>query len=225
MSKKIVVIDDEKQIRRMLKIALSSAGYDVCEAENGEQGLALIARQLPDAVILDLGLPDMDGQDILNDLREWSHIPVIVLSVRSGENEKITALDNGAQDYVTKPFSVEELLARLRACLRDSVRPDVQPLIDIGDIRIDMSRRCVTKNGNEIDLTPKEYAVLIMLAKSPGCVITQTQLLTEIWGNTHKEDTHYLRIVVSHIRQKLGDNSNQQEWLRTEPGVGYRLVI
>jgi len=225
MSKKIVVIDDEKQIRRMLKIALSSAEYDVYEAENGEQGLALIARHLPDAVILDLGLPDMDGQEVLNDLREWSPIPVIVLSVRSAESEKVTALDNGAQDYVTKPFSVEELLARLRACLRDSVRPDVQPVIELGNIKIDISQRRVTKNGVEVDLTPKEYAVLTTLAKSQGRVITQTQLLTEIWGKTHSEDTHYLRIVVSHIRQKLGDDPNQPEWLRTEPGVGYRLLM
>ncbi|WP_411359830.1 response regulator [Pseudidiomarina salilacus] len=222
---RIVVIDDEKQIRRMLKIALSSAGYDVIEAENGRDGLSSVARQQPDLVILDLGLPDMDGKDVLKELREWSPVPVIVLSVRNQDNEKIIALDYGAQDYVTKPFSVEELLARVRANLRDRIKPDSSPLIEIDELSFDLARRIVKKSGQTIDLTPKEYAVISRLVKQPNCVVTQSQLLLEIWGPSHKEDTHYLRNVVSHLRQKLGDNPTDPHYLRTEPGVGYRFCI
>lgn len=225
MATRIVVIDDEKQIRRMLKIALSSAGYDVTEAENGRDGLASVARQQPDLVILDLGLPDMDGKDVLKELREWSPVPVIVLSVRNQDNEKIIALDYGAQDYVIKPFSVEELLARVRANLRDRIKPDSSPLIEIDELSFDLARRIVKKSGQTIDLTPKEYAVISRLVKQPNCVVTQSQLLLEIWGPSHKEDTHYLRNVVSHLRQKLGDNPTDPHYLRTEPGVGYRFCI
>ncbi len=225
MATRIVVIDDEKQIRRMLKIALSSAGYDVIEAENGRDGLSSVARQQPDLVILDLGLPDMDGKDVLKELREWSPVPVIVLSVRNQDNEKIIALDYGAQDYVTKPFSVEELLARVRANLRDRIKPDSSPLIEIDELSFDLARRIVKKSGQTIDLTPKEYAVISRLVKQPNCVVTQSQLLLEIWGPSHKEDTHYLRNVVSHLRQKLGDNPTDPHYLRTEPGVGYRFCI
>lgn len=225
MSIKIVVVDDEPQIRRMLRIALKSEGYEISEAENGEAGLVAIARQQPDLVILDLGLPDMDGHELLSDLRSWSKVPVIVLSVRSSDREKIRALDMGAQDYVTKPFSIEELLARVRACLRDHSKPDTPIILDDGHLRIDLSKRRVAVNGNHIDLTPKEYSVLSKLAQSPNCVITQTQLLEEIWGVGHKEDTHYLRIIVSHLRQKLGDEPTEPKYLRTEAGVGYRLIF
>lgn len=224
MSAKIVIIDDETQIRRMLRIALKSADYEIAEAENGSEGLAQIARQQPDLVILDLGLPDMDGHQLLSELRGWSSVPVIVLSVRAGEREKVRALDAGAQDYVTKPFSIEELLARIRVALRDRLKPDLPAVLDDGYLLIDLSRRLVRVEGEIAELTPKEYAVLSRLARSPNCVITQTQLLEEIWGPSHKEDTHYLRIIVSHLRQKLGDDPTEPRYIRTEPGVGYRLI-
>ncbi|WP_120510343.1 response regulator [Photobacterium salinisoli] len=225
MSIKIVVIDDENQIRRMLRIALASEGYDVTEAENGTQGLAAIVRQQPDLVVLDLGLPDMEGHEVLQELRSWSTVPVVVLSVRNQDREKVRALDAGAQDYVTKPFSVVELLARVRVCLRDHIKPEQLPVIDDGKLCIDLMKRQVTVNQREVVLTPKEYAVLSMLAASPNCVITQTQLLNQIWGPSHTTDTHYLRIVISHLRQKLGDDPTEPTYVRTESGVGYRLSV
>ncbi|WP_322406670.1 response regulator [Idiomarina sp. PL1-037] len=225
MATKIVVIDDEKQIRRMLKIALSSAGHEVTEAENGTDGLSCVARQQPDLVILDLGLPDIDGKQVLKEIREWSPVPVIVLSVRNQDQEKIIALDYGAQDYVTKPFSVEELLARVRANLRDHLQADTSPLLEIDDLSFDLSRRIVKKSGQPVELTPKEYAVISRLVKQPNCVVTQSQLLSEIWGPSHKEDTHYLRIVISHLRQKLGDDPTEPKYLRTEAGIGYRFCV
>jgi two-component system KDP operon response regulator KdpE len=224
LSAKIVIIDDETQIRRLLRIALKSEDYQVAEAGNGSDGLALIARQQPDLVVLDLGLPDMDGHQLLAELRSWSSVPVIVLSVRSGEREKVRALDSGAQDYMTKPFSIEELLARIRAALRDRIKPDLPPLLDDGYLLIDLAKRRVKVNGNPVELTPKEYAVLSLLARSPNCVITQTQLLQEIWGQGHKNDTHYLRIIVSHLRQKLGEDPTEPKYIKTEAGVGYRFI-
>lgn len=224
MKWKVLIIDDEPQIRRMLRIALKSEGYDVIEAETGEQGLAAMTRQQPDLVVLDLGLPDIDGHQVLGELRAWSSIPVIVLSVRSDYEEKVRALDTGAQDYVTKPFSVEEFLARVRANLRDHIKPETPGVLDDGTLRVDLGKRLVTVSGEEVDLTPKEYAVLSRLAQSPNCVITQAYLLKEIWGPSHESDTHYLRIVVSHLRQKLGDDPAEPRYIRTDAGVGYRLV-
>ncbi|HEY7772525.1 MAG TPA: response regulator [Marinagarivorans sp.] len=225
MSIKIVIIDDEAPIRRMLYIALKSEGYDVAEAGNGELGLTAIVRHQPDLVILDLGLPDMDGHEVLHDMRSWSKVPVIVLSVRSDDREKVRALDAGAQDYVTKPFSVEEFLARVRANVRDHIKPDAPVILDDGRLHIDLGKRWVTLSGCKVELTPKEYAVLSRLAQSPNCVITQTQLLQEIWGPAHKDNSHYLRIVVSHLRQKLGDDPAEPHYIRTEAGVGYRLMV
>nr|WP_324257885.1 response regulator [Cellvibrio fontiphilus] len=225
MSAKILVIDDENQIRRMLRIALKSEGYDISEAENGEQGLASIVRQQPDLVVLDLGLPDMDGQTLLCELRSWSAVPVIVLSVRNSDKEKVQLLDAGAQDYVTKPFSIEEFLARVRANLRDHIKQQSAQILDDGYLYIDLGKRLVKTDNNPVDLTPKEYAVLSKLAKAPNCVITQTQLLQEIWGPTHQEDSHYLRIIVSHLRQKLGEDPAEPKYLKTEAGVGYRLLF
>jgi two-component system, OmpR family, KDP operon response regulator KdpE len=222
---KILVIDDEAQIRRMLRISLKSDDYDVIEAENGEAGLAAIVRQQPDLVVLDLGLPDMEGYQLLLELRSWSRIPVIVLSVRNSETEKVRALDAGAQDYVTKPFSIEELLARVRANLRDHIKPEGRSVLDDGKLHIDLTRRLVMSGGSAVDLTPKEYAVLSRLAHAPNRVITQAQLLQEIWGKAHQEDTHYLRIVVSHLRQKLGDDPVDPKYIKTESGVGYRFVF
>jgi two-component system KDP operon response regulator KdpE len=225
MSASVLVIDDENQIRRMLRIALKSEGYDVSEAENGEQGLASIVRQQPDLVVLDLGLPDMDGQTLLRELRSWSAVPVIVLSVRNSDKEKVQLLDAGAQDYVTKPFSIEEFLARVRANLRDHIKQQSAQILDDGYLHIDLGKRLVKTADNIVDLTPKEYAVLSKLAKVPNCVITQTQLLQEIWGPTHQEDSHYLRIIVSHLRQKLGEDPADPKYLKTEAGVGYRLIF
>lgn len=225
MSAKILVIDDENQIRRMLRIALKSEGYDISEAENGEQGLASIVRQQPDLVVLDLGLPDMDGQTLLRELRSWSAVPVIVLSVRNSDKEKVQLLDAGAQDYVSKPFSIEEFLARVRANLRDHIKQQSAQILDDGYLYIDLGKRLVKTDNNPVELTPKEYAVLSKLAKVPNCVITQTQLLQEIWGPTHQEDSHYLRIIVSHLRQKLGEDPAEPKYLKTEAGVGYRLLF
>lgn len=225
MDTKILVIDDETQIRRMLRIALSSEGYHVYEAQNGSEGLVAAVKQQPNLIILDLGLPDMEGHEVLQDLRTWSNVPVIVLSVRSSDSEKVAALDNGAQDFVTKPFSVMELLARIRVCLRDNTLPGKAPLVEDGNLKIDFTRRLVSVAGENIDLTPKEYAVLSKLAATPNCVITQKQLLNEIWGSQHTTDTHYLRIVISHLRQKIGDEPSAPKYIRTESGIGYRLCI
>ena len=225
MGSKIVIVDDEPAIRRLLRIALQSEGHSVVEADNAASGLAAIARQLPDLVILDLGLPDRDGQELLEELRTWSSVPVIVLSVRNRDSEKVRALDAGAQDYVTKPFSVEEFLARVRANLRDRQPAQSPVVLDDGRLAIDLSRRCVTLNEQQLELTPKEYAVLATLARSPNCVILQKNLLQEIWGPSHQGDTHYLRIVVSHLRHKLGDDPAEPRYIRTEPGVGYRLLF
>ncbi|WP_082971575.1 response regulator [Rheinheimera sp. SA_1] len=225
MSARILVIDDETQIRKMLRIALKSVGYDVTEAESVGSGLSALVRQQPDLVILDLGLPDGDGLELLAELRSFSKVPVIVLSVRNGDSDKIKALDLGAQDYVSKPFSVEELLARVRAQLRDRL-PDKTPvLLDDGYLQIDLARRLVQREGQAVEFTPKEYAVLATLAQHRQCVITQKQLLEQIWGPTHGQDTHYLRIVVSHIRQKIGDDPTQPKYLKTEAGIGYRLML
>lgn len=225
MNNKIVVIDDEAQIRRMLKVALSSDGYVVTGCGTGQEGITAVARQQPDLVILDLGLPDLDGQDVLKAIREWSRVPVIVLSVRDHESMKVLALDEGAQDYVTKPFSIIELLARVRACLRDLSSSPESPIKTDGKLSIDLSARRVCLGENTIEFTPKEYNVLALLSKSPNRVVTQTQILQQVWGPGHEDDTHYLRIIISHIRQKLGDDPLQPTYVITEPGVGYRFCL
>lgn len=225
MAAHILVIDDESQIRKMLRIALKSVGYQVSEAESVATGLVATVRQQPDLIVLDLGLPDGDGLALLAELRSFTKVPLIVLSVRNNDSDKIAALDSGAQDFVTKPFSVEELLARIRAQLRDRL-PDTQPaVLDDGYLRIDLGRRQVFHQDSPIELTPKEYAVLATLASHRQCVITQKQLLEQIWGPSHARDTHYLRIVVSHIRQKIGDDPSAPRYLLTEAGVGYRLML
>lgn len=225
MSTRILVVDDEMQIRKMLRIALKSVGYEVTEADSVESGLAALVRQQPDLLVLDLGLPDGDGLELLTELRSFSRVPVIVLSVRNGDSDKIKALDIGAQDYVTKPFSVEELLARVRAQLRDRLPEKTAAVLDDGYLHIDLARRLVTCNTQEVELTPKEYAVLATLAQHRQCVITQKQLLEQIWGPTHGQDSHYLRIVVSHLRQKIGDDPTEPKYLKTEAGIGYRLML
>lgn len=221
----ILVIDDEPQIRKFLRISLVSQGYKVLEAATGMDGLSMAALSKPDLLVLDLGLPDMDGQQVLSEFREWSAVPVLVLSVRASESQKVMALDAGANDYVTKPFGIQEFLARVRALLRQASSTD-QPeaVFECGPLRVDLAYRRVLLDDTEIALTRKEYAVLAQLARHPGRVITQQQLLKDIWGPTHTEDTHYLRIVVGHLRQKLGDDPTAPRYIATEAGVGYRLL-
>jgi len=224
---RVLVIDDEVQIRRFLDIGLRAEGYVVLQAANAEEGLALAATQSPDLVILDLGLPDREGHEVLAELRQWSTVPVLMLSVRDAEREKVRALDLGANDYVTKPFGIQELMARLRALLRSRVTADsveVEPRYDDGELGVDLLRREVSLHGEAVALTRKEYAVLALLLRHAGRVVSQQQLLREVWGASHVLDTHYLRIVLGRLRQKLGDDPSAPRWLKTEPGVGYRFI-
>ncbi|CEP35692.1 MULTISPECIES: response regulator [unclassified Halomonas] len=225
---RILIVDDEQQIRRFLRISLASQGYGVLEAENGEQALAAVYTQSPDVVLLDLGLPDMDGHEVLQGIREHSAVPVIVVSVRDREEEKVLSLDNGANDYVTKPFGIQELLARIRAVQRQSqqARGEVAASYYVSQgLVIDLELRQVSLQQEGVHLTRKEFAVLARLCRYAGRVVTQTQLLKEVWGPTHVDDTHYLRIVVSRLRQKLGDDPQTPVLLQTEAGVGYRLLV
>ena len=221
----ILVIDDEPQIRKFLRISLVSQGYSVHEAATGAEGLSQAALKQPDLVVLDLGLPDMDGQQVLCEFREWSGVPVLVLSVRASEAQKVEALDSGANDYVTKPFGIQEFLARIRALLRHVPAGEtLDAALSLGPLTIDFAFRRVQLNGVEVALTRKEYAVLAQLARHPGRVITQQQLLKDIWGPSHTENSHYLRIVVGHLRQKLADDPTRPRFIATEAGVGYRLL-
>jgi two-component system KDP operon response regulator KdpE len=206
---KILVIDDEPQIRRFLRISLTSQGYEVLEAANGADGLALAATESPQLVVLDLGLPDMDGQLVLSGIREFSNNPVIVLSVRNSEQEKVMALDNGANDYVVKPFGIKEFLARARSLLR--LTAEQEPLIsnfDDGNLQVDIQKRSVIVAGETHHLSKKEFDLLYKLMMYPGRVVTQQQLLKEIWGESHAQDTHYLRVFIAKLRGKLGDDSS-----------------
>ena len=221
----ILIIDDENQIRKFLDIALRAQGYKTLLAENGQKGLELLALQGADLVILDLGLPDLDGFEVLSQLRAWSNVPVIVLSVRSDELEKVKLLDAGANDYVTKPFSIQELMARIRVLLRQFQNTVVESTIfDDGLLKIDFSHRRVFLNQKLISLTRKEYQLLSLLAQHKGQLITQPQILKDLWGPTHQEDTHYLRILVAKLRAKLNDNAIQPKYIITEPGVGLRFL-
>lgn len=222
----ILVIDDEPQIHRFLSPALDAAGYEPRRADSGQEGLRAIALWSPDAVVLDLGLPDMDGKDILARAREFYAGPIIVLSARDREAEKIAALDLGANDYVEKPFGVGELLARLRASLRQaSARPTPSGPIQIGAVSIDLEHRRVERAGATVRLTPKEYDVLAHLARDAGKVIGHAALLTAVWGVAHKHDTQYLRVLVGQLRQKLEADPAHPQLIETEPGVGYRLNV
>jgi two-component system KDP operon response regulator KdpE len=222
---RILVIDDEAQIRRFLDIGLRAEGYEVLLAATAAEGLALAATRTPDLVILDIGLPDMEGHAVLAELRQWSQLPVLMLSVRDAESEKVRALDHGANDYMTKPFGIQELMARLRALLRNRPGdPEVSPRYDDDRLSIDLARREVILDGAALALTRKEFAVLALLLRHSGRVVTQQQVLREVWGATHVQDTHYLRIVLGKLRQKLGDDPVSPRWLKTEPGVGYRFL-
>ena len=221
----VLVIDDEPQIRRFLDISLRAQGYGVEQAGTGQSGLAVLATHGADLVILDLGLPDRDGQDVLRDLRQWSQVPVIVLTVRADEQEKVAVLDAGANDYVTKPFGVQELMARIRALLRQRTSTsDASPVYDDGVLRIDLARRDVLLRGEPVQLARKEYALLAILLQHAGRVVTQPQMLRELWGPHHEHDAHYLRVLVGKLRQKLGDDAAAPRWIATEPGVGLRFI-
>jgi len=223
---RILVVDDEPQIRRFLDIGLRAQGYRVALADSAQAGLDWLATEGAELVILDLGLPDRDGQAVLADLRQWSQVPVIVLTVRGGEAGKVAALDAGANDYVTKPFGVQELMARVRGLLRTHAMPEgsAPPVYDDGRLRVDLARREVALGGAIVTLSRKEYALLALLVQHAGRVVTQPQLLREVWGPTHQEDTHYLRILVAKLRQKLGDDAASPRWIATEPGVGLRFL-
>ena len=220
----LLVIDDERSIRRLLRVTLESAGYRVREAESGSLGLQELAAAAPDGVILDLGLPDIDGVEVLRRLREWTGIPVLVLSVREAEETKIAALDAGADDYLTKPFGGGELLARLRAMLRRATAEPEPAILRFGSIELDRPARLVRRDGAEVHLTAKEYALLALLAHHRGKVVTHRQILRELWGPNAEENTHYLRVHMTHLRQKLEPVPAEPRHLRTEAGIGYRLV-
>ncbi|MCG3146756.1 MAG: KDP operon transcriptional regulatory protein KdpE [Verrucomicrobiae bacterium] len=220
--KSVLIIDDEPPIRRLLRLTLEPAGYRVFEAEAGQLGLQDAAAKRPDVVVLDLGLPDMDGLVVLQRLREWSTTPVLVLTVRNQEADKVAALDAGADDYLTKPFSTAELLARLRAIQRRA--PEAQaPVFVVGDLTVDLAQRTVTVQKSEVHLTATEYALLHELVRHAGKVVTQKQLLRAVWGPKAEEQSQYLRVYITHLRKKLESNP-QQKLIRTEAGIGYRLL-
>ena len=221
---KIIVIEDEVQIRRFVRQALEEEGCKIYEAETAKQGLIEAGTRKPDLVILDLGLPDRDGIELIRDLRGWSDVPIIILSARSEEDDKIAALDAGADDYLAKPFGVGELLARTRALLRRRARSGDSPaLIEFGDVRVDLSRRVVERNGETIHLTALEYRLLAVLVANAGRVLTHRQLLRDVWGPSYVDSSHYLRIYVGHLRQKLEADATQPRFILTETGVGYRF--
>lgn len=220
----ILIVDDEVQIRRLLRVTLEAENYCVREAETGQLALNEIAHQAPAGVVLDLGLPDMDGSEVIKRLRGWSKVPVLVLSVRDGEEEKIKALDAGADDYLTKPFNGRELAARVRAILRRSQTTSEPAIVRIGDIEIDQPAHIVRRSGQEVKLTAKEYAFLQLLVQHRGKVVTHRQILRELWGPNSEESTHYLRVQMTHLRQKLESVPQSPRHLKTEAGIGYRLV-
>ncbi len=220
----ILVVDDESQIRRFLKISLESIGYKVIEAETGEEGITQIATATPDVIILDLGLPDMDGLDFVKRVREWSTIPIIILTVKDTEKDKVILLDNGADDYLTKPFGMNELMARIRVAFRHKHSDKGTQVFTSGKVSIDFDRRIVKVNDEKIKVTPKEYAVLTLLARNAGKVLTQNYILKELWGPYYQDESQYLRIYIMQIRRKIEDNPSNPTIIITEPGVGYRFV-
>jgi two-component system, OmpR family, KDP operon response regulator KdpE len=223
----ILIIEDEEPIRRFLRASLSVENYRLAEAERGEQGVHLATQQPPDLVILDLGLPDLDGQEVLRRLREWLQAPIIVLSARNQEREKVAALDHGADDYLTKPFAVGELLARIRVALRHAARIGAEPgetTFCVGELQVDLARRQVIVRGQQVHLTPIEYRLLVTLTKHAGKVLTHQHLLKEGWGPNESRETHYLRVYMNQLRHKIELDPHRPRYLLTEPGVGYRLA-
>ncbi|MCG3110294.1 MAG: response regulator [Candidatus Manganitrophus sp.] len=222
----ILVIEDETPIGHFIQTTLSGAGYRVVDAETGKEGLTQAMAWNPDVVLLDLGLPDIDGLEVIRRLREWTSKPIIVLTARSQEHDKVTALDLGADDYLTKPFGIEELLARMRVALRRTARTEAgEPLFQIGDLRVDLEKRRVFIAGKEVHLSPTEYKLLGVLVRHAGKVITHRQLLKEVWGPLHAEEAQYLRVYMRQLRGKLEENPSRPRYLLTEIGVGYRLRV
>lgn len=222
MSARILIVDDEAQIRRALSLSLGGHGYQIELADDGETALAMIAARAPDAVVLDLMMPGIDGLEVLRRLRGWSDVPVIVLSARGQERDKVQALDLGADDYLTKPFGIEELLARARAVLRRS-KAATDSVVSFGDVTVDLGRRVVTKAGEEIHLTPTEFDLLQALIRDAGRVLTHRQLLERVWGGYASENARQLRVYINYLRRKLEDDPAAPRWIVTDPGVGYRL--
>ncbi len=220
---RVLVVDDERPIRRFLRASLTAHGFEVSEAASGQEGLDAVARDRPDLLILDLGLPDMDGIEVVRRLREWSQVPIIILSVRESEEDKITALDAGADDYLTKPFGTGELLARVRVALRHALPEAPGAVFTSGDLTVDLGRRIVTVAGQEVQLTPTEYDLLRALVQHAGKVLTHTQLLRQVWGPAYERETHLLRVNISNLRRKIEQLPERPCHIITEPGVGYRL--
>lgn len=226
VSARVLVVDDEPQIRRFLRTSLGAHGYTVLEAANGAEALLKATDEHPEVMILDLGLPDLDGIEVIRRVREWSRVPIIVLSVRGRETDKIAALDAGADDYVTKPFSMGELMARIRAALRSRLAGEAEePVFRSGGLEVDLARRVVRAEGREVKLTPNEYELLRVLVRNAGKVVTHQHLLREVWGPADVDQTHYVRVYVGQLRQKIEADSSQPRYILTEPGVGYRLAL
>lgn len=224
MSARILIVDDEEQIRLFLNITLRAAGYEALEAANGRSAIELCTGKKPDLILLDLGLPDISGHEVIQAVRVWSQAPIIVLSVRSEDEDKVRALDNGANDYVQKPFSAAELLARIRAALRANSGVATAPVIEIGALRIDIPAHAVRLADKPIHLSKKEFELLLTLARAAGRVCTHRQLLETVWGPAHRDDVQYLRVYIAQLRAKLEDNSEQPRFIANEQGIGYRFI-
>lgn len=221
---RILVVDDEEAILRYLRIVLAAEGYRVDETAAGRTAIARCTAGVPDLVLLDLGLPDIDGLDVIRAIRTWSPVPIIVLSVRADEDDKVEALDAGANDYLQKPFGTAELLARIRSALRSRSPDTGRTVYEAGDLRVDLARHTVTRAGREIRLTPKEFSLLALLVRHAGRVLTHRQILVEVWGPGHAGDVQYLRVYIGQLRDKLGDDAASPKLIASEPGIGYRLL-
>jgi two-component system KDP operon response regulator KdpE len=222
---RVLIVDDEPSIRKFLRVTLASQSYKVVEAASGQEALDRVTADKPNIVVLDIGLPDISGIEVTGLLRKWTQIPIIILSVRGAESDKIAALDAGADDYLTKPFSVGELLARLRANLRRATKADGEPVFTSGSLKMDLSRRLITVSGLEVQLTPTEYELLRVLVTHAGKVLTHHFLLREVWGAEYGEEFHMLHVNISNLRRKIEPNTARPQFIITEPGVGYRLKI
>jgi two-component system KDP operon response regulator KdpE len=224
-SQRVLVVDDETSMRRYLRAALGAQGFIVYEATNGQEAINAVLTRHPDIIILDLGLPDFDGIEVTRRLREWSQTPIIILSVREAENDKIAALDSGADDYLTKPFSTGELMARMRVALRRQTSKPDDPVLRVGRLQMDVSRHSVTVDGNLVSLTPTEYDILRLLLQNAGKVLTHRQLLRDVWGTAYESEMHILRVNISNLRRKIEPDPARPTYVSTEPGVGYRLKV
>jgi len=222
---RVLVVDDEAPIRRYLRAALTAQDFTIYEAASGQEALNAVIANRPDIIILDLGLPDIDGIEVTRQLREWSQTPIIILSVRENEQDKIAALDAGADDYLTKPFGTGELMARMRVAMRRLATQSDEPVLQVGELQMDLSRRIVTVSGNEVSLTPTEYDILRLLMQNAGKVITHHHLLKQVWGTAYESEMHILRVNISNLRRKIEPDPSRPHYLLTEPGVGYRIRV